>query len=1419
MDPPEYCQNSPNCIPRPIQLDNDGYPIINIFDNTISIMYKWGQYVLKTPVDYIRPLESVLGTGNVDIQDLKFIALSDDIFEWLESDKDINEDFMRELQDKYQNKLSLTDVEITLYLVMIERRIDPSWDRTETGQTIAPIEINQELLDTINNFRTLFINQSYLSVNELMDAVSAWRQSYDNKMQNDCEMVCDLIDLQFRLFEYYNRINADIAENRDDALITSTITYDRLTLEMEPKFHDKIPTPDDGIDIFNESIISDYVPFIRYNRSGILDSTTTEDDNIIDYYKVWSGTVPDQIPDYPSIINRYEKSVDGDTLGKINKPDTIYLTVWSGEGDVSKATKKSYVEARYNLITNILKIQSPIGEGYDETRVLNRVLESLNLTVDTTQETQVVGEYNIYGLNYDDSTLYDAILNDDLLNNYLYIDETGSPFATKTHMNIHFRTIVPITDIDEDRPSQPSAVKVWLTQHEIKEDENKLPVLEYVRDANDQTQIVEGVKEFPIGGKYVQVRISRANSRLVAEQFKTIFLPLLRYYMDIRTQIRSLYALYIPNFKSLSLESSTTSDQTRATVPQRRLLRTTTVAPPKGSAVIDQLKSKAPKVFISDYARKCQNKKQPIIIPPEEIPYYQQDIFEYSGNRYIRQVMPYPPNNPEIHLVCMHADNPFPYLQINRLENSKDYPYIPCCGKKNKMDRINSNYRKWARDEVVQDVKQSKSSHIITTDKILDPDQEGTVPLSVDELISIALREGNVITNNQIYRYGVPKSPNSILHSISIAIQDSTYLKYPTIEEREVYIRNIRNTIANSINISLLKQEMYDFTDEEIGTQLSNPDRFFDPSLFYRAIEEVYNINLYVFTPGETKEGEFKTRSKSEKRVENGRLELPRAKEFHLRIKRNTTRVWDRELNKWDDKEKPVILIFKHWGSEADLLQMPQCELILNQNNINNTRTMIFGSKMNNILHNAVITIGKIVSWNFTARTSEQGLEMLPTIVQRENFYQDINYYDWIKWMNLNDRTINNENIAIPIENQLLDGYGKLRGLIFTRDNIKYTIIFSPSQPENIQGIIGEFENIIRASYQDVVINIFNNAIPSGGSYLPDGRLDGLWYPVSGLGIYGVYIPIIPIDSTNEIAPGPPNPIAPRGSNRIQRLQNMKKSIAIFLQAVKWLYDLSRLSLNDFINRFVIVTNEAGDSSTMYDLELIKRKLPEANTIEEGIIEIQKLAPTMFYPILPSGTFNKDYRIRLYNSDFGKKVHFALEMYDRYTEGINKPPQRRITGLTMDESYFRKQGHVNLFIGQRLLQEWMDYVKKLKRPNAGALVLHNQLVPSMINETDPYIYVNNTDSPSIDIIQNVYTGSKDRALAVALSWRDYKINSGYGTPEISTEIESELSYIIYSISNAGSSVIIDDSNASNDDSNLHILTYGDEKYAAILQLF
>ena len=68
------------------------------------------------------------------------------------------------------------------------------------------------------------------------------------------------------------------------------------------------------------------------------------------------------------------------------------------------------------------------------------MLPSLNLGPAT--EVKVRGEFYLYDFEITDYTLVDTVLNSELLSNYLYIEETIKPYASKKRINIRYKSLV-----------------------------------------------------------------------------------------------------------------------------------------------------------------------------------------------------------------------------------------------------------------------------------------------------------------------------------------------------------------------------------------------------------------------------------------------------------------------------------------------------------------------------------------------------------------------------------------------------------------------------------------------------------------------------------------------------------------------------------------------------------------------------------------------------------------------------------------------------------------------------------------------------------------------------------------------------------------------------------------------------------------
>lgn len=94
----------------------------------------------------------------------------------------------------------------------------------------------------------------------------------------------------------------------------------------------------------------------------------------------------------------------------------------------------------------------------------------------------------------------------------------------------------------------------------------------------------------------------------------------------------------------------------------------------KAKFTISLLKTQAPHIFMRRYARSCQAPRQVAIFRDEDAPYW--DYKKINGEP--RELLPFPPDNPEFQVISVNDDFPYPGLIKNQTDSRAQYPYLPC---------------------------------------------------------------------------------------------------------------------------------------------------------------------------------------------------------------------------------------------------------------------------------------------------------------------------------------------------------------------------------------------------------------------------------------------------------------------------------------------------------------------------------------------------------------------------------------------------------------------------------------------------------------------------------------------------------------------------------------------------------------------
>lgn len=459
-------------------------------------------------------------------------------------------------------------------------------------------------------------------------------------------------------------------------------------------------------------------------------------------------------------------------------------------------------------------------------------------------------------------------------------------------------------------------------------------------------------KEFKFGTKYIRVKISSADNINAVKNFQVLFAKLLSMYDNEYDNIVKIYRKYIPNFAQVSEP---------IIIDNQKL----------------KLKDIAPEIFLKGYPPKCPN--QPTIIDDEDV-----EIEKQKG----KIVMKYPqvetngvlPRN----YICNHPQAIYPGLRTNPLENKDIIPYLPCCYTKDHSTRKGSIYRHYYYGEELLTNIYEGQQDLIITNKFVPRNKYGTLPSDIIKMFDIFdYRDGYMYV-----RKGVFNTKSSFLECVMEGLyQETNILDFDDKDEREAFLYQTREVMAQYNQAASCKQEMYDFTTEEIISSIKDNNIYLDPKLFTGLLEEYFDCNIYIF---------------NRSNLRDGQLSLPRHLQAYYKTKRRAKSVF----------------IYEHKGSTSDHAKYPRCELIV--------RWKIGGGEEKDVSYysnyDSKISVGIRSVFNKLRKSFALNSEIT------ENVFP-----------------IKNENIKLVGQN--IDSYGKCRMLKFKYKNKIGTIITEPLQP------------------------------------------------------------------------------------------------------------------------------------------------------------------------------------------------------------------------------------------------------------------------------------------------------------------------------------------------------------------------------------
>lgn len=1160
---------------------------ITPYDNEVTLLYKWVRaFQLPTQLIVVRPRvspeddEIVSGTDR-----LVFEAAPEMVYRLYLDGYTPSEVY--EIMTNASKTVNIDD--IALSYMDIFRTQDPNAD-------LLPL-----------------VNEVYRQINtEMTEEKFEDRHSLEVYRGTWEEHLDELRSQQLRRLESIEGIQGKLEQinTEQEAISFSPPTINSTIVSFSPTIEGRPVVADDGMDIFNNAVVSRYVPYIRYNDSYGRGMS-----------KVFAGGKIESAPNYDITIIPAANAAD---------KNTIYMRLWLGDpegdgtADLHSAPRESFFNVIYRLSSNYLTVKAPVGAEarkgliQDENVAFQRTQAALaGLDFGVGKETKVGGSFNIWGIDYDESSLLHLILNDPVMNVYLYVEESMKPFAFKKNLGIHYRSI--LSDQEEGRTptgeayiSNSASVSVTFNQKSIVADENV--------DVMDLKTGTAFKGTLPVGTPYIHVNISQAESRQTVNKFLPIFQLLMGYYQTQRAAVSELYSGCIAELAALPalLEQRkrrvVTTDTTILALTKKKAVNK------RDFAKLARLQELAPDLFIDQYPRVCQCPLQPIIVDAAEAEAWKQ---RRVGPALLeRPIMPFPPDNPRWNFVCPSDKSPYPGVKLNtKLGNQAQYPYVPCCFKKDQMTAdVNSHYRDYVENRPPDFTKGAKAEKPITTRKILSPGAIAYLPRAVE---SVVKRYSDDFIG--MFRYGVIYSTNSLLHCVCVAIDDPNYIAQESFALRNDYVTRIRQHMLGTVLPSLLKQEMYDYTDAEIVALLGDNNTFLDPDLFYRAVEETFQINIYVFS------------DESPAGTGMGSMAIPRFKIFHSRPLK---------------LERPTVVLFKSMGSESDNLEYPHCELIVDIDQAAGQIMKLFGPEMTEVCHSTLQASLKTITW---------------TTLPNNTFDVHANIYNYIDHLNL---------FGLPAVSQYIDSNGKMRALTLNANGQELTITTIPSQPENLL-----VRTDVARAPADLALEMFGD--PTGVTRDTEGRVTGLWFQIMDIA-NGEYVPVVPTVGLAEVPQGKPDPLRPAGMNVTGRLSKLRRTLNIIKQIARWLYELAKLTLaitpELFVTSYLSRNDDpVPDSANYYDLTRIPRRYPQVTTVEDGIRALSRLAPTLF----------QGGRMVMYNLDFANRIYQMIVDYSNLQTGKPAQPPSFIADYYVIASDYRQAPNTKIFISDEDLNAWL----------------------------------------------------------------------------------------------------------------------------------
>ena len=1177
-------------------------------------------------------------------------------------------------------------------------------------------------------------------INSILSNYNTWRELYMELVEKELRA----LNVIYTTDENFNERHQNNFEEADELLITR-FKINKISVKSKIDFNPElIGSVELGYDIFDRLELSNDIPIVLYKG----------EENSRKIYMGDNGT--------------YKPKVDLLDV-KIGKDESLYFKIWNGTQDatsdrVTKANKDNYISCVLPIKDKLIRTKLNIDSNNYIENELKLYQERLNKSFTNIGhiESDIGGIFGSYNIIVNDFNIYAFFI---LLQtqapymNHLAFNEISTIMPNKEHYKLLFRSSIYQIDrlfehsisfeLKFERLQNDSKYKIFKpngNEYDADIKINSVVITVLVNDAPNRGDLIRFIsminniiKDAAIGDVNNDDDMGD-NSAVEAHYLNGIFNPEDRAFLgnltlkdkkikdrsskkskvkNIGYQVKTLLD-YINKFDLIQQQIS--EDH----VNMNKFFSRQVQKPNQFTIIQNDDDIEAFGNYVDPEGNRMTVLSYPYLYDSSDQDakkvtvngqdYYVNSNFIQGLSSNLRMsIEEYIINNPiKFYFVCSTNNPTFkPFKKSNGRDNpsqdvleqqekyKNEYSYLPICQKKRAdyvkdVLKILNNETKLSKNMVDTKSISKKSTALIS-------EERGSLPTSINEFFSLFSQE----STNKITRVGVPNSLSSLIHCILLVIDK----EYSNSKDRISYVKEFREIQMPkfSLNVDIVKQEMYGYTKEEINNSLFNPSVYLDINLVYRYFEELLDINIFGFV-GSTLGGTGKVS-----------FEIPR---FY------------KSLSRPSRLDRKTIFVYRKEGSQSKSFNY---ELITINNNaiIDSIHSRkIYETFYNSINQRSIINLGNKYELN--------GYKELYSNIKYERFLLDKGIIKQGLW---------NSDGKTNITKQFINIYGQTYGIIFKYENENVLMVTRPTRPFiTYKTETFEYSNVSLS----VIKKLMGDSLPTGKSII-DNKLIGLWYQLSGID-NSLYFPIkeivTPIEyiDTQVVSPAVlPNSILSKSESRMMTL---KKLNSVILQLAKWVYIIDRINDKnnlENIEQYIATTfayENATEGLSFYGIknynDLNIRNLPVVNNSSDAKKFIKSQTNL-------SNLINRQMKITAYNKKYYNGLSFFIRSYHKSIESLNVEIPNRIIGTYNNNADFKKQNNVDILLNDKQYYDWLAYVS---HPNRG-------LISTNIDKTgtNPYMYKNIADE--LYLIQKLKNDTLLNSLFVSYYWQIKNVNLGY----------------------------------------------------------